>query len=43
MKGIGEMEKRAINRPVSDLSRTAEKEIIDIITNRLPVRRRAAR
>jgi ribonucleoside-diphosphate reductase alpha chain len=35
MKGIGEMEKRAVNRPVSDLSRTAEKEIIDVVTNRL--------
>jgi ribonucleoside-diphosphate reductase alpha chain len=34
MKGIGEMEKRALNRPVSDLSRTAEKEIIDIVSNR---------
>jgi ribonucleoside-diphosphate reductase alpha chain len=35
MKGIGEMEKRAVNRPVSDLSRTAEREIIDVVTNRL--------
>jgi ribonucleoside-diphosphate reductase alpha chain len=35
MKGIGEMEKRALNRPVTDLSRTAEKEIVDVITNRL--------
>ena len=35
MKGIGEMEKRAVNRPVSDLSRTADKEIIDVVTNRL--------
>jgi ribonucleoside-diphosphate reductase alpha chain len=34
MKGIGEMEKRAVNRPVSDLSRTADKEIIDVVTNR---------
>ena len=35
LKGIGEMEKRALNRPVSDLSRTGEKEIIDVVTNRL--------
>jgi ribonucleoside-diphosphate reductase alpha chain len=35
MKGIGEMEKRALNRPVSDLSRTGEKEILDVVTNRL--------
>ena len=41
MKGIGEMEKRAVNRPVSDLSRTAEKEIIDVITNHYAIRRRA--
>ena len=34
MKGIGEMEKKAINRPVSDLSRTAEKEIVDVVSNR---------
>jgi hypothetical protein len=35
MKGIGEMEKRAVNRPVAELPRTAEKEIIDVITNRV--------
>ena len=34
MKGISEMEKKAVNRPVADLSRTAEKEIIDVITNK---------
>src|SRR3954452_5667598 len=33
MKEISDMEKKAVNRPVSDLSRTAEKELIDIITN----------
>ncbi len=33
MREITEMDKRAINRPVPDLSRTAEKEILDIITN----------
>ena len=27
------MEKKALNRPVSDLSRTGEKELIDVITN----------
>ncbi|MGA3171765.1 MAG: vitamin B12-dependent ribonucleotide reductase [Chthoniobacteraceae bacterium] len=35
LKGIGEMEKRAVNRPVAELSRTVEKEIIDVVTNRL--------
>ncbi|MBA3386513.1 MAG: vitamin B12-dependent ribonucleotide reductase [Chthoniobacterales bacterium] len=33
LKEISEMEKKAVNRPVSDLSRTAEKELIDVITN----------
>jgi len=33
LKEIPEMEKKALNRPVSDLSRTAEKELIDVITN----------
>ncbi len=32
-KEIPEMEKKAVNRPVSDLPRTAEKELIDVITN----------
>jgi ribonucleoside-diphosphate reductase alpha chain len=35
LKGIGEMEKRAVNRPVAELPRTGEKEIIDVVTNRL--------
>ena len=35
IKGISEMEKRAVNRPVAELPRTGEKEIIDVITNRL--------
>ncbi|HEY5891714.1 MAG TPA: vitamin B12-dependent ribonucleotide reductase, partial [Chthoniobacterales bacterium] len=35
MKEIAEMDKRALNRPVSDLSRTAEKEIIDVITKKV--------
>jgi ribonucleoside-diphosphate reductase alpha chain len=34
LKGITEMEKKALNRPVPDLPRTAEKEIIDVITSR---------
>src|SRR5580704_13903597 len=34
MKEIPEMEKKALNRPVAELPRTAEKEIIDVITNR---------
>jgi ribonucleoside-diphosphate reductase alpha chain len=33
MKEISDMEKKAINRPVADLPRTAEKEILDVITN----------
>ncbi len=33
MREIAEIEKKAVNRPVSDLPRTAEKEIIDVITN----------
>lgn len=36
MKEIPEMEKKAINRPVADLPRTAEKELIDVITNHTP-------
>jgi len=34
MKEIADIEKRAINRPVAELPRTAEKEIIDVITSR---------
>ncbi|PYJ77647.1 MAG: vitamin B12-dependent ribonucleotide reductase [Verrucomicrobia bacterium] len=33
LKEIVEIEKRAVNRPVSDLARTGEKEVIDVITN----------
>ena len=36
LKEIPEMEKKAVNRPVADLSRTAEKELIDVITNHAP-------
>ena len=34
MKEIAEIEKKAMNRPVPELPRTAEKEIIDVITSR---------
>src|SRR5947209_6277074 len=33
MKEIPEMEKKALNRPVTDLPRTGEKELIDVVTN----------
>ena len=36
MKEIPDMEKKAVNRPVSDLARTAEKEVLDVITNHIP-------
>ena len=36
LKEISEMEKKAINRPVADLPRTAEKELIDVVTNHSP-------
>ncbi len=36
MKEIPDMEKKAINRPVSDLPRTGEKEVLDVITNHVP-------
>ena len=36
MKEIPEMEKKALNRPVSDLARTGEKELIDVITSHAP-------
>src|SRR3979411_1834515 len=36
LKEIQEMEKKALNRPVSDLARTGEKELIDVITNHSP-------
>jgi ribonucleoside-diphosphate reductase alpha chain len=34
MKEIADIEKKAANRPVAELPRTAEKEIIDVITSR---------
>jgi ribonucleoside-diphosphate reductase alpha chain len=36
MKEISDMEKKAVNRPVSDLPRTAEKEVLDVITGHTP-------
>src|SRR4051794_13253219 len=36
MKEISDMEKKAVNRPVADLPRTAEKEVLDVITNHVP-------
>src|SRR6266403_1324610 len=36
MREIPEMEKKAINRPVSDLPRTGEKELIDVIISHSP-------
>jgi len=36
LKEIPEMEKKALNRPVSDLARTGEKELIDVITSNSP-------
>jgi ribonucleoside-diphosphate reductase alpha chain len=36
LKEISDIEKKAINRPVPDLARTGEKEIIDVITTNSP-------
>ena len=36
LKEIADMEKKAVNRPVADLSRTGDKELIDVITNHAP-------
>jgi ribonucleoside-diphosphate reductase alpha chain len=36
LKEIPDMEKKALNRPVSDLARTGDKEVIDVITNHAP-------
>ena len=36
LKEILEMEKKALNRPVSDLARTGERELIDVITSHSP-------
>jgi ribonucleoside-diphosphate reductase alpha chain len=36
LKEIDEIEKKALNRPVTDLARTGDKQVIDVITNNLP-------
>ncbi|HEX4631886.1 MAG TPA: vitamin B12-dependent ribonucleotide reductase [Chthoniobacterales bacterium] len=36
MKEISDIEKKAINRPVPDLARTAEKEVIDVVAGHIP-------
>jgi ribonucleoside-diphosphate reductase alpha chain len=36
MKEISDMEKKAVNRPVSDLSRTADKDLIDVVAGHIP-------
>ena len=35
LREIAEMEKKAVNRPVGDLYRTAEKEILDVISSKV--------
>src|SRR5205809_3763110 len=34
LKEIGEIEKKAVNRPVMDLAHTADKQVLDVITSR---------
>ena len=41
LKEIAEIEKKALNRPVTDLARTGEKQVIDVITSH-PSNRRTA-
>jgi ribonucleoside-diphosphate reductase alpha chain len=36
MKEISDMEKKAVNRPVSDLPRTADKDLIDVVAGHIP-------
>ena len=36
MKEISDMEKKAINRPVSDLPRTADRDLIDVVAGHVP-------
>src|SRR5436853_5568557 len=36
LKEIAEIEKNAVNRQVSDLARTGDKQVIDVITDNLP-------
>jgi ribonucleoside-diphosphate reductase alpha chain len=44
LKEIVEIEKKTLNRPVTDLARTGDKQVIDVITNNLsnPVERASA-
>lgn len=35
LKELPEIEKKAVNRPVADLSRTGEKEVVDILASRI--------
>ncbi|PYK25330.1 MAG: vitamin B12-dependent ribonucleotide reductase [Verrucomicrobia bacterium] len=42
LKEIGEIEKKALNRPVTDLARTGDKQVIDVITNDPPTHPGAA-
>ncbi|PYL72796.1 MAG: vitamin B12-dependent ribonucleotide reductase, partial [Verrucomicrobia bacterium] len=34
LKEIAEIEKKVLNRPVTDLARTGDKQVIDVITNK---------
>jgi ribonucleoside-diphosphate reductase alpha chain len=36
MKEISDMEKKAVNRPVADLPRTADKDVIDVVAGHVP-------
>jgi ribonucleoside-diphosphate reductase alpha chain len=36
MKEISDMEKKAVNRPVADLPRTADKDLIDVVAGHIP-------
>src|SRR5205814_860909 len=36
MKEISDMEKKAVNRPVADLPRTADKDVIDVVAGHIP-------
>src|SRR3954464_8755149 len=36
LKEIHDIEKKALNRPVTDLARTGDKEVIDVLTNHSP-------
>jgi ribonucleoside-diphosphate reductase alpha chain len=36
MKEISDMEKKAVNRPVADLPRTADRDLIDVVAGHVP-------